>query len=258
MKRTAITLILVASIALLWSNISFASSNKPVEKLKPSPRPSQSTSANWSGYAVETSLANPLTGSVSDVYATWTVPTAQASSATNAYSATWVGMDGFSSSTVEQIGTEQDWVNGQARYYAWWEMYPKGSVTISNPVYAGDSITAEVKSNPNGTFTLTLIDSTPGHAFTFTTTQFLKQAKRSSAEWVVEAPAAGGILPLANFDKETFTGCGTTIQGSTGSIVNTSWQKSAITMVNSGGGTKAAPYGLSTDGTSFSVQWYGN
>ena len=60
--------------------------------------------------------------SVSYVAGSWVVPTV--STKTNGYSSVWVGIDGYSSSTVEQIGTEEDVVNGKATYYAWYEMYP--------------------------------------------------------------------------------------------------------------------------------------
>jgi hypothetical protein len=82
------------------------------------------TSSNWSGYAVDSSK-----DSVSSVAGSWTVP-AVAGSGT-AYSSIWVGLDGSNSSTVEQIGTDSDVINGQAQYYAWYEMYPKDSVTAT-------------------------------------------------------------------------------------------------------------------------------
>ena len=65
-------------------------------------------STNWSGYAV---TAGP--GSVTAVVGSWTVPTILPGRGT-AYSAEWVGIDGFSSATVEQIGTEADLINGVA------------------------------------------------------------------------------------------------------------------------------------------------
>ena len=84
-----------------------------------------STSNNWSGYVV----TGP-TGSVTYVNGSWIVPAVTAS-ATNAYSAFWVGIDGYNSGTVEQIGTDSDWVNGAAQYYAWYEFYPKPSHFIN-------------------------------------------------------------------------------------------------------------------------------
>ena len=86
-------------------------------------------STNWSGYAAETNLSTPASNAVTAVSGSWTVPTVKGK--TNAYSSVWVGIDGYSSSTVEQLGTEQDTTrSGATRYYAWWEMYPNGSVLI--------------------------------------------------------------------------------------------------------------------------------
>src|SRR5208283_1022555 len=56
-------------------------------------------SSNWSGYAV-----NGSAGSVTSASASWIVPTVSGGTGT-AYAAFWTGIDGFGSSTVEQIGT---------------------------------------------------------------------------------------------------------------------------------------------------------
>src|SRR6266536_2533061 len=101
------------------------------------------TSSNWAGYAVDGS-------NVTDVVGTWTVPAVTlGAGCPNSYSSTWVGIDGDNSSTVEQCGTDQDFINGQPVYYAWYELYPKFPVNLSAttyPVQPGDTITAEVKS----------------------------------------------------------------------------------------------------------------
>ena len=85
------------------------------------------TSTNWSGYAVQTNSASTAVNSVSG---SWTVPTVTGT--LTAYSSEWVGIDGSNSYTVEQIGTESDLVKVQgqyqAQYYAWYEMYPKNMV----------------------------------------------------------------------------------------------------------------------------------
>ena len=89
-----------------------------------------------------------------------------ASTKTNGYSSLWVGIDGYSSSTVEQVGTEADVVNGKATYYAWYEMYPSDAVNISSiTVNAGDSITASVAYVSNQ-FVLTISDNTDHENYT--------------------------------------------------------------------------------------------
>ena len=186
--------------------------------------PISNVSSNWSGYAV-TASAN----SVSNVAGTWTVPSV--STKTNGYSSIWVGIDGYSSSTVEQIGTDSDVVNGKATYYAWYEMYPSASMTINSmTVKPGDSITGSVSYDATGKdFVLTIADTTESE--TFTKTLAVKNAARSSAEWIVEAPSSGyGILPLANFGTATFTDAYATVNGTTGPI--DSWQSYAINMAS--------------------------
>ena len=51
------------------------------------------TSSNWSGYAVETNLNSPQSNSVTAVSGSWTVPTVTGTG--TAYSAIWVGIDGY-------------------------------------------------------------------------------------------------------------------------------------------------------------------
>ena len=146
-----------------------------------------STSENWSGYAVETSLTSPEDGVINSVAGTWTVPTVTS----NGYSAVWVGIDGYSDNTVEQIGTMQYYSGRTANYYAWYEMYPSAMVQIVEPVTPGDHMSATVSWNgsvPNS-FTLTLNDTS--HSWTYSTTILAGSTdyQRQSAEWIVEAPA---------------------------------------------------------------------
>lgn len=214
----------------------------------------ESTSTNWSGYGVETNLSAPQSDAVTDVIGTWTVPAASASTSAKTYSSNWVGIDGYSSKTVEQIGTESDWSNGSPVYYAWFEMYPKrGYLLTGFDVSPGDSITAEVKYQGSGKFLLSITNNTTGQSYS--TTQKLNNAARSSAEWIVEAPSNGGVLPLANFGTTSFTSCSATINGHTGSIGDTAWQYDALDMVTSGGTTKASTSALKSRGAAFSVTW---
>jgi len=188
--------------------------------------PVTTLSSNWSGYAV-TGAAN----SVSYVAGSWVEPAA--SPTTSGYSSVWVGIDGFSSSTVEQIGTEADVARGTVTYYAWYEMYPSYMVTIPNfTVKAGDSITASVQyDSVHQDFVLSIHDSTESESYT--TTQSAPGAARSSAEWVVEAPSSNrGVLPLANFGTVTFSNAYATVNGTTGPIDNPGWQTYAINMAS--------------------------
>lgn len=216
----------------------------------------ESTSSNWSGYAAATSLTNPAKKVVTSVSGAWTVP-ALTSTPDHSYSSAWVGIDGYSSSTVEQIGTEHDWVDGAQQNYAWFEMYPSAGYEIQGfPVSQGDVIAGVVNYIGANTFQLILINYTE-QVFTIIPTQYTvsSKAKRSSAEWIVEAPSLVSVLPLANFGTTTFMDCSATINGRTGSINNSHWRYDPLTMETPSHVTKATPSGLVSDGTGFTVTW---
>jgi hypothetical protein len=216
------------------------------------------TSTNWSGFAV----TGPK-GSVTDVKGSWVVPAIQGTCpSTNQYSSHWVGIDGYSSGTVEQTGTDSDCQNGAPVYYAWYEFYPHPSFLINGlTISPGDVISAEA-SYSGGRFTVTITDTTTGQHFS--TSAKVNSAQRSSAEWITEAPYSGGILPLADFGTiswgSVYTSVGSTnfatISGVTGAIGSfSSGSVHAITMVTSGGAVKASPSVLSSGGTSFTMTW---
>jgi hypothetical protein len=213
------------------------------------------SSTNWSGYAVTGSK-----GSVTSVQGSWVVPTVTGTK--TAYSSFWVGIDGFNSSTVEQIGTDSDIKNGKPAYYAWYEFYPNPMVEISIvTISPGDIISASVTYS-GSTFTVSITDDNTGKSFS--TSGKVRNAARSSAEWIAEAPSSmRGVLPLANFgtvnfgqDTTLISGtCYATISGVTGSVGSFGSAVQKITMVTNRGATKASPSPLSSDGTSFSVTW---
>ena len=218
----------------------------------------ETQSLNWSGYAVETNLQNPANNAVTDVQGTWVVPTVTGPRKGSYYSADWVGIDGYSGPSVEQIGTDSDWVNGRPSYYAWYEMYPQAGYLITGiTVRPGDTMSANVSYSGNS-FTLFIEDVTNGG--TFTLTQQNTTAQRSSAEWVVEAPSSysGRVLPLADFGTVTFSAASATINGHTGNIGDTAWRNDPMIMVTQTGIVKAQPTALSNGGTSFTVTWYHN
>jgi hypothetical protein len=215
-------------------------------------------STNWSGYAAETNLNSPASDAVTSVSGSWTVPTV--SGRATGYSSVWVGIDGYSSFSVEQLGTEQDTSKtGATRFYAWYEMYPNPSVRISTmPISPGDSMSASVIYNGNNSFTLQMTDNTTGTSFSINQSA---SVQRSSAEWIVEAPSSGSVLPLANFGTVKFSAAQATISGHTGAIDDSSWQNTSINMTNkSGTAVIATTSGLTDSGgkSSFSVSFTGS
>jgi hypothetical protein len=213
------------------------------------------TSTNWSGYAV-------LGSSFTSAKASWIVPTATCKSG-DQYAAFWVGLDGYSSSTVEQTGTDSDCVGKNPSYYAWYEFYPNPSYEITSlTIKPGDRMSASVVYS-GSEFTVTIEDVTTGKSYNKSST--VRGAQRSSAEWIAEAPcctARGGILPLADFgtvlfgeDSTGITGTNYATDSATSGPIGSFATIEAITMESSSGAKEAIPSGLSSDGTSFSVTW---
>jgi uncharacterized repeat protein (TIGR01451 family) len=210
------------------------------------------TSLNWSGYVAESNTSNPTNGFVNAVKGNWIVPTLAANpSGENTCVAIWVGIDGYSDNTVEQVGTEQEIVNGVQQNYAWVEMYPQPSqmlFTVNN----GDSITASVTFIGGIMFTLSISDLTTGQSFSH---NYSANAHRRSADWIVEAPYSDGILPLANFGTTKFDNAQFTDNTSAKYAIDGGGAGTyAITMINPGGET-ATPSVLTDNGetSSFSV-----
>jgi len=216
------------------------------------------TSTNWAGYADEDTTFQEATG-------TWTVPAVNCAKTsligkTTSYAAFWVGIDGYNSSSVEQTGSDSDCVSGTPSYYAWYEMYPAGSVdlsTTSYPVKVGNSMTATITVNP-ATSTYTLVDhnNTLGWTNTYTTTE--TGLSDASAEWVAEAPSSCiGVcrpLTLANFGSMSFTGA-TTESGTTVAQPINAFTNAEITMTSQTGATEATPSSLNAAGTGFTVTY---
>jgi hypothetical protein len=229
-------------------------------------------SRNWSGYAAFTDpVSKSASGTVSDVKGTWIVPTVT-QGPFDAFCSDWIGIDGFSDHSVEQLGTACDWYQGTAYYYAWWEMFPAGETEIETmTVNPGDTMSAEVRWVSGNTFQLTITDTSASDSTTqtFQTTQALGNAaaaQRSSAEWIHEAPSASlGLLPLALTSSVTFTDCAATIgpantPGTSGPIggpaIGLGWSNAVINLVSTTVPSVdlALPSSLLNGSTAFTVQ----
>jgi hypothetical protein len=222
-------------------------------------------SVNWSGYAV-TGAADSITVA----QGSWTVPAVTCASGEKSYSAFWVGIDGFSSTTVEQTGTDSDCAHGAPTYYAWFEFYPKASKDISTlTIHPGDEVAARV-TFASGTFRIAIEDFTTGKAYS--STSKVSGAMRSSAEFIVEAPETCVLLKcsltkLSDFGTTGFgsdnTGitaainCAVAMNGPLASLGSYGSAVQEITMVGQSNSSlvKSLPSALSADGTSFTVQW---
>jgi len=203
-------------------------------------------STNWSGYADTGS-------SFSKVSSSWSEPSATCSSRTEQLAAFWVGIDGYSSSSVEQDGTLIECYRGHAYQYTWWEMYPTNAIqVVGETAAAGDAITATV-TRSGTSYTLTVTDATHT-ADSFTTTQTCSSCANSSAEWIAEAPSgSSGVYPLADFGSWSTSNASVT-EGTTSGVIS-SFTDDEITMIDNSGATKALPGALNSSGNAFSVAW---
>ena len=195
-------------------------------------------STNWAGYAAVGS-----DDEYTSVSTTFVQPKVTCSSG-DQYAAFWVGLDGYSSDSVEQTGTEADCVGKTAEYSAWYEMYPANPVTYSKTVKAGDTIVETVTYSSSNKYTLYLDDETQGWS---KSTSKSGSYDRSSAEVIAEAPYDGEVLPLANFGTVSFTS--STVNGS--SLASS--DPTGINMATTSGTLEATTNALS--GGSFSITW---
>lgn len=235
-------------IALLASSPAALAQRIPSHGLKH--RVSSGTATNWSGYSVDGSGATSVTG-------TWTVQPSTCGLGENSWSSPWVGIDGDVSTTVEQTGTDSDCNAGQPYYYAWWEMYPKGTVVINEPIQPGDVMAGSVTYGSSG-FVLSLMDTgNPGKgnqdrwASPFSTTQTSSKAARSSIEWIVEGPSTG---LLTDFGSLTFSSDSASINNTSATLAGFGSSANSITMETKKAGVRAVPGKVQTNG-SFTDVW---
>lgn len=141
------------------------------------------SSPNWVGYAANA-------GGYSSVSATWQQPAVDCSQGDGSV-VFWVGLDGWGSNAVEQLGTEAQCNSGTAAYRAWWETYPVNAVTpYSDTVQPGDVVKATVTYLSGHNYDLTLTDQTQGWSEDTPATASAN-ATNASAEIVAETPSNG-------------------------------------------------------------------
>jgi len=204
----------------------------------------QVQSGNWSGYADTGSGYSTVTGK-------WTEPSASCTS-TESLAAFWVGIDGYSSSSVEQDGTLIECYGGTAYYYTWWEMYPTNDIqVVGDTLRPGDSISASVVRSGTS-YTLAVTDSSrSGDSFS---KKESCSCANSSAEWIAEAPSgSSGVEPLSHFSTFSLTSATVKTTSTSGTI--STFTDDEITMVDSSGRVEAQPGALNGSGNAFSVTW---
>jgi hypothetical protein len=200
-------------------------------------------SRNWAGYAV-------TGGTFTAVSATWNVPRFAADSPAGA-DAIWVGIGGVRGSDLIQAGT-QETVSGRGStdYAAWVETLPQPSRPVPLAVNAGDSVTVTLQEQGGSNWLVVFVNNTSGQSYQLT---IQYASKRSSAEWVVEAPTArrGRLVPLDAFGSVSFSQASTVKDGETATIAQAGGHP--ITMIGQRRQALARPSSLDADGASFNV-----
>jgi Peptidase A4 family len=212
---------------------------------------SATSSFNWGGYAD----VSGTHGAFTKVSGAWTVPSVTCT-AEDRITSDWVGLDGFSSSTVEQDGTVSQCFEGRAVYYTWYEMYPAGTIAVGSTVRPGDKISASV-SRSGSAYTLALTDSTrSGNSFTRHATCATTTCLDTSAEWIAERPAYSiGIVPEAQFAVVPFSAASETAAGRTSTISGFSGTNYAMTTIDATGSYDIASVSGLTGGNAFKASW---
>ncbi len=189
-------------------------------------------SYNWSGYATAGDR-----GAFTSAQSTFVVPALSSCDPTeSSASSFWSGIDGFSSSTVEQAGVDLYCSNGSRLSFAWYEIYPQSPVVLPQvTVHSGDTVVASVNYLGGGMYRLQVVDSTS--ATDASVAVSLPQATDASAECIAEDPGTTPV-PYANYGSVLFSSC--TVNGSPIGQQN----PTALVTVSTQGAVVAAPSGL--------------
>jgi Peptidase A4 family len=213
---------------------------------------SKTSSTNWAGYA-DVSTTN---GTFTKVSGSWTVPKLTCTKE-DRITSDWVGLDGFSSATVEQDGTASQCFEGTPVYYSWYEMYPAGTIEVGASVAAGDKISAAV-TRSGSSYTLKLTDSThSANSFSKTASCPTSTCLDTSAEWIAERPAfaSTGIVPEAQFSAVKFSSASQTAGGRTSTISGFSGSNYDITCLDSTDTYDIVATSGLTGGNAFTSTW---
>ena len=219
------------------------------------------SSVDWSGYAVTGATFNKVESQV-------TVPTVTCATA-KSESLFWVGLDGYqsTSNTVEQIGVGATCtsVNSAPHYFAWWQMFAKGSNESFNQianftVEPGYVVAETVTYNPTQkNYVLQLSHGSQS----FSTTRLCAGGYvcgRQSAEWVAERYTTEYVngkavyTPLAKWSGNAVFNKDWVVKSTSSTLMRIDQLNNAeIYMYD--GGPMATPGSLETDGTEFGVSW---
>ncbi len=211
-------------------------------------------SRNWSGY-----VATGVSG-FSCIEATWVQPKVRCRGTSIQSAVYWVGLGGFDQRALVQVGTESVCDHGVVTMSAWHESLPRERFSIRTglPISVGDRIWGQVRWIGGSRYRISLADLTNRRRFAVEVVN--KTLKRTSAEWIVEAPTGGcpsrcHTLKMPDFGTFRFSGAWTTIGSVRRQLDADRFTHSIETMVNSAGSIRAEVTTTGASGTSFAVRW---
>ncbi|MFT8872911.1 MAG: G1 family glutamic endopeptidase [Sporolactobacillus sp.] len=161
-------------------------------------------SSNWAGYAV-TGSARAFTA----VSASWSVPAATGMS--GSVGAQWIGIGGYSSADLLQMGTIEELSGRQETTELFWEQLPAAAQDIGT-VPVGSKVTASITPKTADTWLLIFSIAEPGgqklvKTISATVAAGYAAGIETSAEWISEDPSDGNgnLYPLANTGMVNYT-----------------------------------------------------
>jgi len=205
----------------------------------------------WAGYLVRTGA-----DSFTDVRGRWVQPRVVCNRPGSA-AAFWIGLGGATerSRALEQVGTSADCSSrAELSYSAWYQLWPGPAIDLPIAVNAGDVIESALEVSGE-TVSISLRDVSTGAGVLQNVG--MRDPETDSAEWIVEAPAmcfaTCTLLPLATFDRISFTGASATAAGHHRTISDAGWATSRLTMGAPRRPMLATPSQLADGGSSFAV-----
>jgi hypothetical protein len=214
----------------------------------------QGQSRNWSGY-----VATGAQG-FNCVEAIWVQPAVQCRGTSTQSAVYWVGLGGYGQRALVQIGTESTCIGGEALAAAWHESLPRERFSIRAPltIAVGDRIWAQARWLSGSRYQLTLADLTTQKRFSIRVTN--TTLKRTSADWIVEAPTGGcpnhcRTLKMPNFKTFRFRAAAVSVAGFRRQVDAASFSHVLEAMVSTAGAIRAEVTSTTADGTSFAVRW---
>jgi len=218
-------------------------------------RSASARSSNWSGY-----VAHSVQPQFTCVEATWTQPHVRCPTKGSRTVAYWVGLGGVGQEGLEQIGTQTTCTDGRDLVVVWHESLPLERAEVVEPVdvHAGDRMWAQVRWLAGARYRLAIVDITHPQQLSVLDTN--ARLRRTSAEWIVEAPTAGcpsscHVLSMPNFGRLRFSGIVVTADGVRLPLDGPGFIHERETMVTRKGAVRSVVSSTAADGTAFTVEW---